>query len=205
MHDVREYSDQISVSLNLFGSGCTASLEEAIRETLSKDYKVHVRSWKGPAAGTSIMAQVAIEFYSSIPEEIKQVLVRLALGAITAALKKVTERHAIITEVILLDVDCDIRIHSYEGEELILSDSERNSIVRGIKRLIKREQANGNEIGQVDLPCELSEDHGEKRCFLGSGSYDLWYLRYKEHSMGAYFGCYDNANDCFIEDVSLFD
>lgn len=203
MYTVDEYFGQISVSLELSGSGCTALLEKDVREELSKSFNTRVRSWKGPAAGTSIMAQAIIEFYDNIPEDIKELLVKAVLHAIKVALKKVTERHAVITEIVLLDIDCDIRIHSFEGEELKLSDSERNTTLQNIRRFIALERARGNEIGQVDLPCELSDEGDRIVCYFGSGSSDLWYLRYKEHSAGAYFGCYDNANDCFIDDVIL--
>lgn len=201
MGQEKEYKDQASLTLLVFGSGCTTKLESDLRTELSNSFRTHVRSWHGPAAGASVMAEAIIDFYTSMPDEVKQLLIAAIWEAIRSAISKFVKWDSTITSITIRDIDYDVKICSREGAGLELERSEMNILLNQIKHFVDSERKAGNEVGSVVLPCILSERNGVRECSFGDGSQDLWYVSYKEEINRGYSVCYDNANKCFVEDV----
>lgn len=201
MDPEKGYMDQVSLTLVVCGSGCTTKLEKELRAELSKSFRTRVRSWHGPAAGASVMAEAIIDFYTNMPDEVKQLLVSIVLEAIKASFAKLLRHDSAITSITLHDLDYDIKICSREGGDIEFERSEMNRLMKEIDHFVNSEQKIGNEVGSIVLPCDLFDQNGKKECSFGNGSYDLWYVMYKEDINRGYSACYDNANKCFIEDV----
>lgn len=201
MSTSNEYSDQISISLDLYGSECSAQLENSLHNELNESFKSRVRSWHGPAAGAPIMVQAVMDIYNNLPDEIQQVLISLVLTTIRNAIKKLTEYEPAVTRFEIRRVGYDIVFYGHEGEEIPISISEMNELVRDIGCFVENEHDRGNIVGGIELPCDLSRNENRNVCHLGDGSMNLWYVKYKDSVDGVLFACYDNENDFLINEV----
>lgn len=197
-----KYFNQISVSFDLYGSGCSSLLENNLHDELSKSFNARVRSWHGPAAGAPVMVQAVMDIYNNLPDEIQQALITFVMSAIKNAIKRFAEYVPILTQLEIRKVGYDIKFYGYEGEEIPLNISEINELVQQIDYFVKREQGQGNNVGKIELPCDLSGNaNGDNICNLGYGSKDLWFVSYKDSIEGRLFACYDNANKLLITEV----
>lgn len=199
-----KYLNQISVSFDLYGPECSSLLEKNLRDELNKSFNARVRSWHGPAAGAPVMVQAVMDIYNNLPDEIQKALIAFVINAVKSAIKRFSKYAPVISQLEIRKSEYDIKFYGYEGEEISIDISEINGLVQQIDSFVKREQDQGNDVGKIELPCDLSVNaSGSNVCNLGFGSKDLWFVSYKDSIEGGLFACYDNANNFLIADVEL--
>lgn len=199
-----KYLNQISVSFDLYGSECSSLLEKNLHDELNKSFNARVRCWHGPAAGAPVMVQAVMDIYNNLPDEIQQALIAFVINAVKSAIKRFSEYPPVVSQFEIRRKGYDIKLYGHEGEEISMDISEINDLVQQIDSFVKGEQDRGNDVGKIELPCELSVNaSGSNVCNLGYGSKDLWFVSYKDSIEGRFFACYDNANNSLIAEVEL--